>query len=122
MTTPNQSRRNFLRTSALAGVGLGVAATATTARAGEPTAATATTTAGGIVLPAGLGATRPRPAGQKPVHDLTTKPLQKVRVAHIGLSRGMTHVNDSASIEFCEVVAVCDIRADRAQSAADNCE
>jgi hypothetical protein len=92
------------------------------AGAGEPAALPASVTAGGIVLPAGLGATRPRPAGQKPVHDLTTRPLQKVRVAHIGLSRGMTHVNDSAGIEFAEVVAVCDIRADRAKNAADSVE
>ena len=123
MTTPDQSRRNFLRTSALTGIGLGLAASTTTSvRAAEPSATAATVTAGGITLPAGLGATRPRPAGQKPVHQLTTKPLQKVRVAHIGLSRGMTHVNDSASIDFCEVVAVCDIRADRAKNAADSCE
>ena len=121
MTIPKQSRRNFLRASALTGVGLGIAAaTNTPAHAGESTVATVT--AGGITLPAGLGATRPRPAGQKPVHDLTTKPKEKVRVAHIGLSRGMTHVNDTLNIEFAEVIAVCDLRDERAKRAADQCE
>lgn len=87
-----------------------------------------TSNAGGVTLPSGtdirpdIGKTRPRPSGQKPVHDLTTKPLEKVRVAHIGLSRGMTHVNDSLNIEFAEVVAVCDLRDDRAKNAADHCE
>ena len=48
---------------------------------------------------------RPRPAGQKPVHDLTTKPLEKVRVAHIGLSRGMTHVERYLEAAYALVVA-----------------
>ena len=123
MTTPDQSRRDFLRTSTLAGIGLGLASCAGAPPRGTGAAASgATVTAGGITLPAGLGTTRPRLAGQQPVHDLTTKPLQKVRVAHIGLGRGMNHVKDSAAIDFAEVVAVCDIRAERAQDAADRCE
>ena len=69
-----------------------------------------------------ISRTRPRPAGQKPVHDLTTKPLERVRVAVIGLHRGLTHVGSCLGIEFAEVVAVCDIVDDRAKVAADLCE
>ncbi|MFM7182193.1 MAG: Gfo/Idh/MocA family protein [Verrucomicrobiales bacterium] len=82
----------------------------------------------GMTLPSGITIRpdivrpRPRPAGQKPVHDLTTKPLEKVRVAHIGLSRGMTHVHDSLKMDFVDVVALCDLRDDRAQNAANQCE
>jgi hypothetical protein len=120
------TRRDLLKTSTLAGLGAALTAAtgcATGARAADSApAAVATTTAGGIVLPANLGATRPRPAGQTPVHDLTTKPIDKVRVVHIGLSRGMTHVNDSLKLDWVEVVAVCDLRDDRAQHAAEQCE
>ncbi|OYV04700.1 MAG: hypothetical protein CFE26_15475 [Verrucomicrobiales bacterium VVV1] len=48
--------------------------------------------------------------------------MEKIRVAHIGLSRGMTHVNDCLNLEFVEVVAVCDLRAERANNAADRCQ
>ena len=66
--------------------------------------------------------TRPRPAGQKPVHELTTPPRERVRLAVIGLSRGLSHVEDCLNIEFADIVAVCDLRADRAAKAADLCE
>jgi len=113
MNKSNLSRRNFLKASALAGVGASLAGCAT----GQPTGATS---AGGS--PPDIGHTRPRPAGQKPVHDLTTKPLQRVRVAVIGLHRGLTHVESCLGIEFAEVVAVCDLRNERAVHAADICE
>src|SRR6476659_5233309 len=60
-----------------------------------------------------------RPTGQKPVHDLATKPLEKIRVGVIGLRRGMVHVQSALNIEFAEVVAVCDLRQERADEAAD---
>jgi hypothetical protein len=121
MTNSHNSRRDFLRTTALGGLGATLALTAgATASAGEE--GKPVTLANGTVIKPDIGATRPRPAGQKPVHELTTKPLAKVRVAHIGLSRGMTHVNDTLNIEFVEVVAVCDLRDDRAKRAADVCE
>ena len=63
-----------------------------------------------------------RPAGNKPVHDLTTPPLERVRVGVIGLHRGMTHLNDCLNMDFVEVVAVCDWRDDRAKAGADACE
>jgi hypothetical protein len=117
----NPTRRDILKTTALGGLGTTLASilggTATAAGVKAPV-----TLPSGIVIRPDIVSPRPRPAGQKPVHHLTTKPLQKVRVAHIGLSRGMTHVNDSLNIEFAEVVAVCDLRDDRAQNAAAHCE
>ncbi|MGN6554087.1 MAG: Gfo/Idh/MocA family oxidoreductase [Verrucomicrobiota bacterium] len=118
MKTPNSSRRNFLKASALAGLGASLAGCSTASNASEPGAVTLSS---GVVLKPDIGVTRPRPGGQKPVHDLTTAPLQKIRVAHFGLRRGMTHVNACLNIDFVETVAVCDVRDDRAQKAADIC-
>lgn len=112
----NPSRRDLLKTTALGGLSTSLAGLF-----GGASHATAAAASGTAIRP-DIGRARPRPAGQKPVHDLTTKPLEKVRVAHIGLSRGMTHLNDSLNIEFVEVVAVCDLRDDRAKNAADRCE
>lgn len=116
----NTTRRDLLKTTALGGLGAslasilgGTASAATTAPVTLPS---------GIVIRPDIVSLRPRPTGQKPVHELTTKPLRKVRVGHIGLSRGMTHVNDALNIEFAEVVAVCDLRDERAKNAADHCE
>ena len=81
----------------------------------------AATKAGGATS-ADPSVTRPRPSGQKPVHDLTTEPLNRVRVGVIGLSRGMTHVTACLNIEFTDVVAVCDLRVDRSEAAAALCE
>ncbi|MGL5019679.1 MAG: Gfo/Idh/MocA family protein [Luteolibacter sp.] len=117
----NTTRRDLLKTTALGGL-------ATSFASILGSTATATAAAGLVTLPSGVTISpdivnpRPRPAGQKPVHNLTTRPLQKVRVAHIGLSRGMTHLDDSLKIEFAEVVAVCDLRDERAKNAADRCE
>jgi len=110
------SRRNFLKTSTLTGLGvslLGVSGGCATSKSNSS-------------LPAGgmnssLDA-RPRPGGQKPVHNLTTKPAERIRVAVIGLRRGMTHVEACLNIEFADVVAVCDLRDERAVEAADLCE
>jgi hypothetical protein len=123
MTSTDRSRRDFLRTTALGGVGvslaagLGVHATAADAESSPPV-----DLGNGIRIRPDIGRTRPRPTGQKPVHDLTTRPLEKVRVGHIGLSRGMNHVKDTLNLESTEVVAVCDMREQRAKDAADFCE
>lgn len=117
------TRRDLLKSTALGGLATTFAGFLGGSQGAEAAAAT-----GPVTLPSGIKirpdivTTRPRPAGQKPVHNITTKPLDKVRVAHIGLSRGMTHLNDSLNIEFTEVVAVCDLRADRAERAADRCQ
>jgi predicted dehydrogenase len=113
MNQSNLSRRNFLKASALAGVGASFAGVSQ-GQPAMPSIAAASTS--------DISVTRPRPAGQKSVHDLTTKPLDKVRVAVIGLNRGMTHVGSCLGIEFAEVVAVCDLRNDRAVHAADAVE
>jgi hypothetical protein len=114
MSKSQLSRRNFLKASALVGAGAVISGST---QAAPPAAAAA----GGASL-VDIGQTRPRPAGIKPVNDLTTKPVAKVRVAVIGLHRGMAHVQSCLGIEFAEVVAVCDIVDQRAKSAADQCE
>jgi hypothetical protein len=116
MNPANASRRDFLKASMLAGLGASLASV-TGGCAAAPPAAAATAKPG--VLSADYMSTRPRPASQKPVHDLTTAPRDRVRVAVIGLHRGLTHVTNCANIEFAEVVAVCDIVDDRARAAAD---
>ena len=108
MKLPNLSRRNFLKASTVAGLGASLGGCATN---GEK-----------ISAAPNLSRVRPLISGGKPVHDLTTKPLERVRVAVIGLSRGLTHVTDCSNIDFADVVAVCDIRDDRAQAAAAVCE
>lgn len=123
MTSENNSRRDFLRTAALGGLGASLAVTmGGTASGADGEGVKTITLENGMKIRSDIGSTRSRPAGQKPVHDLTTKPLAKIRVAHIGLSRGMNHVSDSLNIEFVEVVAVCDLHDERAKRAADECE
>jgi len=119
MNKPTSSRRDFLKCSTLTGLGATLGGGATSAGAQVTTAVTLPT---GIVLKSDIGNTPPRPANQQPVHDLTTTPLAKIRVAVIGLSRGMSHVNSCLGIDFAEVVAVGDLRDDRAKQAADHCE
>lgn len=63
----------------------------------------------------------PRPAGNKPVHDLRTRPLARVRVGVIGLNRGLTHVKAAVRTGFAEVVAVCDLIPERCARAAEAC-
>ena len=118
MNNQNASRRDFLKATALAGLSASLGGCA--APAGRTGAGTVVLPSN-IVLKPDIGLTRPRPAGQQPVYDLTTTPVEKVRVAVIGLHRGMTHVESCLNIEFAEVVAVCDIFKDRTQAAADAC-
>jgi hypothetical protein len=116
----NTSRRDLLKTTAIGGLATsfaGLLGTTTNAAAAAPVKLPS-----GITIRPDIVRPRPRPAGQKPVHQLTTKPLDRVRVAHIGLSRGITHLNDSLNIEFVDVVAVCDLREERANNAAKRCE
>jgi len=116
----NSTRRDILKTTALGGL----ASSLTGLLGGSSSAAIASgpvTLSSGLTIRPDIVNPRPRPAGQKPVHTLTTKPLEKVRVALIGLSRGMTHLSDSLNLEFVEVVAVCDLRAEHANNAADMC-
>ena len=110
-TSPN--RRDFLKLSAFAPLGLGFSALSTAEAQPDPRALK-------LLDAHNISATRPRPAGNKPVWNLTTQPVAKVRCAFIGLSRGSTHVDSAANIPFAEVVAVCDIVESRARAAAAN--
>ncbi len=110
MNNANLSRRGFLKSSALAGAGLSLGASA--ALAAQPSAPPAAPD---------LGRVPARPGGQQPVHALTTKPLERVRIGVIGLHRGLTHVRAGLNVEFADVVAVCDIREDRCKAAASLC-
>jgi hypothetical protein len=120
MSTSKSNRREFLKHSAIAGVAasLGGGITggcAVSSSQGQDKIATAGSTAGRDIFP-------PRPAGNKPVHDLTTKPLDRVRTAYIGLHRGMSHVTNSLKLDFVDIVAVSELRADRAEVAVKACE
>lgn len=114
MNQSNLSRRDFLKASALAGLGASIASVSNAATPVGPST--------GAASLKDISQTRPRPVGNRPVHDLTTKPLDRVRVAVIGLNRGMAHVESCLGIEFADVVAVCDLRNERAVHAADVCE
>ncbi len=112
MNGENLSRRSFLKASTVAGLGASLAGVS----AGCVTVKDAVSSTPELVR------VRPLAAGVQPVNDLTTDPVERVRVAVIGLNRGMTHVNDCLNIEFADVIAVCDLRDDRAQAAAAACE
>src|SRR6516162_3812949 len=115
------SRRDLIKTTALGGFGAALSGmTGCSTAAG--TRGRNVKLASGIALRGDLGQTRPRPAGQKPVHDLQTRPLQKVRTCYIGLNRGLTHVQAALKLDFVEVVAVCDLVQKRADRAAAACE
>jgi len=118
MTNLDNSRRIFLKNSILTGIGASLAGLGhpATSRGADMGSAPV-----GNPAPADLGRTPPRAEGQSPVHELTTGPVERVRVAVIGLHRGMEHVRACLGIEFAEVVAVCDLRDDRAKAAAETC-
>jgi hypothetical protein len=112
MANPHPTRREFLKYSAVAGLGATVAALPGALARGADLPGTLASGAAAPEAPA-------RAADQKPVHALTTRPLDRVRVAVIGLHRGMEHVHCAAGTEFADVVAVCDVFEDRAKAAAD---
>jgi hypothetical protein len=117
VNTPNLSRRSFIKRSAATGLGMSLAG----ALAGGALHVSGTAGQGDPGAPE-PGTVRARGAGQLPVHKLETPPLEKVRVAVIGLHRGMEHVRSCLGTEFSEVVAICDLKDARAQAAADACE
>lgn len=96
---PDPSRRQFLKTT----IGLGAVATGLGA---------CTTT----------GAPRARISAARYMGDFAAEPLERVRVGFIGTGgRGMGHVAQMLLMEGVEVVAVCDLKADRAAAAAQRC-
>jgi len=126
MSALRSSRRDFLKNSAIAGAAASASLAGISDGQGAaviPSEADAVTLPSGIVLKADLGVTRPRPDGQQPVHDLTTNPLERVRVGFIGCGgRGSGLIHDVMGVEFADVVAVCDKRPERAKAAADSVE
>jgi hypothetical protein len=123
---PADSRRAFLRSSALASLGLPLATWLSGcdgARGGDgapASAAGAAGAAGGIVPDASVALTLTRPAGQNPVHALTSAARERVRVAFIGAGgRGSSLMHDVLGIEFADIIAVCDLRSERAEAAAE---
>ena len=66
------------------------------------------------------GAVPPRAAGAVYMGGFCAPPLERVRVAVVGLgeNRGMSHVRLLAAVPHCELVAVCDVYADAAAEAA----
>jgi predicted dehydrogenase len=89
------SRRDFLRQTALPALGLG------------------------LIGKASAAAPPKRPAGAKGVHTLTTPRLEKVRVAVIGLNRGLEHVRGTLLSDFGEVTVVCDLVQSRCARAVE---
>lgn len=114
MSTNKPSRRDFLKSSALAGIAASMAGVT-----GSCASQSASARSGKTGREASNHSVRP--AAQKPVHNLTTKPLERVRAGFIGLNRGMTHVNSALKLDYVDVVAVCDLRDERAQRAAKAC-
>jgi hypothetical protein len=122
MTLPDSSRRAFLRSSTLAGLGLPLASWLSSCSSDVRVDAGAGTSvmAPGLIIPdASVSATRARPDGQKTVYALTTAPRERVRVAFIGAGgRGSSLMHDILGVEFADIVAVCDLRVERAEAAA----
>ncbi len=92
-----KSRREFIRNTTMAGVGLALASATTSSRAPAM-----------LDYPA-----RPAPAGE---------PLKKVRIGYVGVGgMGTSHVSNLLKIEGAEIVAVCDIVEDRVKRAQEMC-
>lgn len=89
--TLNPDRRDFLRTAALAGVGLGLGACRT-----------------GGAAPA-EGATTLRSAAPGPAL-FTAPPLERVRIGFVGVGhQGSAHVQNFLRIDGVDIVAICDV-------------
>src|SRR6478609_3672681 len=109
----SSSRREFLRNSVLAGLGAGIL--------GSSRALGAVPAANEVVSGTfDVSSLRPRAAGAKSVHDLTTKPLDNVRIAVIGLGqRGGTLTPDAMHTKLGTITALCDLRKERAEKMAE---
>ncbi|HLU24160.1 MAG TPA: Gfo/Idh/MocA family oxidoreductase [Longimicrobiales bacterium] len=84
-------RRDFLRTAAVAGLGLGLGAERLVGMAREGS--------GSVGLPG------PAPAALR-----TNPPLERVRIGMVGVGhQGISHVRNFLAIEGAEIVAICDI-------------
>src|SRR5450759_1020309 len=100
MKNSDFSRRDFLKASTVAGLGASLAGISGGCASVEKSDSVRSSG-----MSSNLNQTHPRPGGQKPVNELNTKPMERIRVAVIGLHRGMTHVKCCLNIEFADVVA-----------------
>lgn len=106
MMKPNENmsihatgRRNFLKT--IGGIGAGIAAASTLAK--------------------GEGNTPSRPSKASYMGDFAAPKLSTVKVAIIGVgARGSSHIKQLASITGVDVVAICDLKKDRAERSLKN--
>lgn len=95
-----QNRRDFLKTTAAAGVGAALGCLAPGASAGDRRPQIATT----------------------PIEHLTTPPIKTVRVGYVGVGQqGSGHFSNLLRIEGVEIKAVCDIREERILWAQERC-
>jgi len=116
MTRARSTRRDLLKGGTLAGLGAAFTWGASRGVAGaEPAPGAPPGGADG----AG-GGEPPRRPGQLPVHDLTTPPRERVRVAFIGCGgRGSSLIREVLNVAFADIVAVCDLVEARATAAAE---
>ncbi len=105
----NSNRRDFLKTSAITGAFLGILPTSI--RANDK----------GFLKEEFERKIQPGPAKGQTVQGLTVAPMEQVRVAFIGTgNRGTGHVRQmSALYPKAKVVAICDIREEKAKASAD---
>lgn len=76
------------------------------------------------IAPRDTGLCPPRPAGAVYMGNFCTPPLERVRIAAIGLGeeRGMPQMKLFAEIDHCDIVAVCDLHKDATRELADYLE
>ena len=115
------SRRDLLRAATIAGLGLPFASWlgGCAEEGGRGALGAGPIGAAGILPDARVSLTLPRPAGQQPVHQLASRPCQRVRIGVIGAGqRGTSLMKDIVGIDFADIVAVCDLHRERAEAAA----
>lgn len=93
------SRRHFLKRTAASSIGLGAYAALPlgASDSGKPL----------VTEPA------PRAKRARSVQSLTTDPTETVRIAVIGLGRGMTLLDGALRCDFAEITVLCDLREER---------
>ncbi|MCR5183593.1 MAG: Gfo/Idh/MocA family oxidoreductase [Opitutales bacterium] len=136
-----ETRRDFIKKAIVAGAGIAAAPSLLAAyMKKEPAEVFASAEFDKVRSRGDISVTRPRLPGAKPVYDLTTNPMGKVRVAIIGLGqRGLGYypsnmnkpvaecgywglLGDILNVPFTQVTAVCDLDPARAEKAVKTCQ
>jgi len=95
------NRRDFLKQSSAAGLGVAL----------------------GSLAMGGCAGVRQPQLKTKPVEHLVTPPIDTVRVGYVGVgNQGSGHLRNLLRIEGVEMKAVCDIREERISWAQEQCE